>query len=367
MKGNWTNALMRCLPPEMAHRLAIKGLRHGLVRGASVHSAADLSINIAGLNFSNPLGLAAGFDKNAEAIAGGLGLGFGFVEVGTLTPLPQYGNAKPRVFRLSEDEAVINRYGFNNQGMIQAATNLSLFRQKDKDSIVGVNIGANKDSKDRINDYCLTAEYLAKHASYITVNVSSPNTPGLRELQDPMFLHHVLEAADAGMQAAESPRPLILKIAPDLDEKAMTNAIDAALAHECSGMIISNTTIARPSSLQSLAQHESGGLSGKPLFMQSSRMLFQARQYLDSLGASSRLPLIAAGGIDGVEAAYCKILLGASLLQLYTGLIFKGSHLPQIISSGLQRKLAQEGLSNITEAIGNANSFDEALLRSDVG
>jgi dihydroorotate dehydrogenase len=355
-------SLARTLPGEPAHRLAVAALARGIGpdyrRGLK---SGRLKTHIAGLDFDNPLGLAAGFDKNAEAMRGTLRLGFGFVEVGTVTPKAQPGNPRPRVFRLTTDGAVINRYGFNNDGMKDASGRLAAFRQSRFGGIVGVNIGANKNSDDRVADYYKTAFQLSGHADYVTVNVSSPNTPGLRGLQEARVLKDVLDAAKAGMKDAGTVRPLFLKIAPDLDDQGLYDTLDVALSAKLSGVIISNTTVARPDTLTHHHRGEAGGLSGRPLLMPSSAMILKAAQYLKSLHRDDDLALIAAGGVFNAESAYLKILLGASLVQVYTALAIEGLQLPARIIRGLDNLLARDGHKSVQAAKGTISDLDEAL------
>ena len=351
-------ALARQLPGEAAHRLAVAALARGIAPRRDAAPDLGLATAFAGMQLPNPLGLAAGFDKNAEAMAGALRIGFGFVEVGTITPQPQPGNDKPRVFRLNEDRAVINRYGFNNEGMLAAASRLDRFRASPaRKGIVGVNIGANKDSSDRIADYQKAAAGLARYADYMTVNVSSPNTPGLRGLQQRDELQHVLAAAAAGMAEAGAVRPLVLKIAPDLDEKGLAEALDVALENKLAAVIIANTTISRPGGLKSSFRDEAGGLSGAPLFDLSSAMLARAAQ----LVSGEDLPLIAAGGVDDAATAYAKILLGASLVQLYTGLALKGALLPSAIIAGLGAMYRLDGYQTLQQAKGQFDDVSAAI------
>ena len=360
-------SLTKMLPGELAHRLAVKSLANGIGPDYRNALASDrLKISVAGLDFANPLGLAAGFDKNAEAMAGALKLGFGFVEVGTITPKPQPGNPKPRVFRLSADGAVINRYGFNNDGMQAALIRLERYRKSPLAGLVGVNIGANKDAEDRVADYYKTAYHLSGLADYVTVNVSSPNTPGLRGLQEAHVLKGVLEAAQSGMKDASAKRPLFLKIAPDLDDQGLIDVLDVALSAQLDGMIISNTTIARPDQLTHHHRTEQGGLSGKPLLLPSSQMLMKAAQYLHAAKAFQKLPLIAAGGVHNAESAYLKILLGASLVQVYTALAIEGPQLPQKIIKGLDHLLVRDGYDNLKQAVGAAPDWEEAIHRANI-
>lgn len=358
--------LLQCLPPETAHRLAVKGL--GLVPQYSppeIH--LGLGVEMAGLFLPHPIGLAAGFDKNAEAIIGAANLGFALIEVGTITPKPQFGNPKPRVFRLADDKAIINRYGFNNDGMVKAGQRLAAYRQRsgDRKAVIGVNIGANKDSTDRPRDYFLTAKHLAQYADYIAVNVSSPNTPNLRGLQEPQLLKEVLDAAQQGMDEAVARRPLMLKISPDLDRDGLYAALDVALKSQCQGVIISNTTIGRPDDLSSVHKTQAGGLSGRPLFKRSSEMLAIAHAHLIAANAQDPLPIIAAGGVDDAKTAYVKILLGASLVQIYTGLVFKGAGLASQIVQGLGELLERDGVKTLTEIRGSCSSLNDAIRQAE--
>ena len=344
---------LRLLPPEAAHRVAVRALAMGL--GPNVPNdrhGKRMEVKVAGLTFPNPLGLAAGFDKDCEAMAGAFGLGFGFVEVGTITPLPQPGNPKPRVFRLPEDGAIINRYGFNNVGMEVAARRLERFRATWKGKgVLGVNIGANKDSRDRANDYNQAAECLAPFADYMVVNVSSPNTPGLRGLQEPELLAEVLDSAQSGMAAAKAKRPLFLKLSPDLDDAGLETAIGVAVERKCVGLIISNTTIARSDSLRGRHRGEAGGISGTPLFNKSTDMLSSCRVI-----APKGFVLIAAGGVRNAATAYAKIMAGANLIQMYTGLALGDGGVSERIVERLARLLEMDGFNNATEAVGKAST-----------
>jgi dihydroorotate dehydrogenase len=332
--GQLATTLLRRLDAETAHRATIAALR--LLPASAGPRSGPLATRAFGLDFPNPLGLAAGFDKNAEAFGAVPRLGFGFVEVGTLTPRPQPGNARPRVFRLLEDRAVINRYGFNNDGHTPALTRLS---RRGEGAIVGVNVGANKDASDRGEDYAEGVRAFAEVADYLTMNVSSPNTPGLRDLQEPAALTELLaRALDARAAARKSP-PLLLKIAPDLTLDRLDAIVRVARDAKIDGMIVSNTTISRPETLRSPLAKESGGLSGAPLFELSTRRL--AQTYLRVEG---QFPLVGVGGIDGAEAALAKMEAGASLLQLYSALVFEGPGLAKRIVAGLTARLAREGV-----------------------
>ncbi|MFO0990590.1 MAG: quinone-dependent dihydroorotate dehydrogenase [Hyphomicrobiales bacterium] len=334
--------MLRGLDAERAHGLTITALKMGLVPAAAPRPRPVLAQRLFGLAFPNPLGLAAGFDKNAEVAGAAVRLGFGFVEVGTVTPKPQAGNPKPRLFRLAEDRAVINRMGFNNEGHERVRTRLAQSRS----GIIGVNIGANKDSDDRVADYVAGYRCFASLADYITVNISSPNTPGLRNLQGKGELEILLARLALARESEKVHPPLLLKIAPDLSEKELEQVATACLAGPVDGVIISNTTINRPR-LRSVHASETGGLSGRPLFALATRQL--ARFYLLTGG---KLPLIGVGGIEDAETAWTKIRAGASLLQLYSALVYKGPALIEEILAGLSEKLAVAGYGVVEEAVG---------------
>jgi len=344
--------LLRLLPAETAHNatLALAGAMTPLLPKPG---PADprLAVRAFGLDFPNPIGLAAGFDKNAQVPDAMARFGFGFVECGTVTPRPQAGNPQPRLFRLAEDRAVINRMGFNNGGSRAAARNLKARKgsyAKGSGGIVGINIGANKDSADRIADYALCFAELAGLADYVTVNVSSPNTPGLRGLQGKDELTRLLATLiDARAKGAN--RPILLKIAPDLDEPALDEIAEVVRASGIEGLIVSNTTIARPA-LRSAHAGETGGLSGRPLLAPSTRVLGEMHKRLN--GA---VTLVGAGGIASGEDAYAKIRAGASLVQLYTALAYEGPGLVARIQRELLACLARDGLTNVTEAVGKGN------------
>jgi dihydroorotate dehydrogenase len=334
--------LLRQLPAETAHQatLALAKAARPLLP-APAPDDARLAVRAFGLNFPNPVGLAAGFDKNADVPDAMARFGFGFVECGTVTPRPQEGNPRPRLFRLGEDQAVINRMGFNNAGMWKAARNLQ--RRKGK-GIVGINIGANKDSEDRIHDYENAFAMLSPLADYVTANVSSPNTPGLRGLQNRDELARLLDR----LLAARSGRkiPILLKIAPDLDGHALDDIADVVRLSGIEGLIVSNTTIARPL-LKSQHAGETGGLSGRPLLAPSTRVLGEMHARLG--GAAT---LVGVGGIASGEDAYAKIRAGASLVQLYTALAFHGPGLVARIKQDLLACLARDGFANVTAAVG---------------
>ncbi len=318
------------LDAEKAHGAAIALLRGWGALGApfAVDSIPDASsVTIAGISFPNPVGLAAGLDKDAEAIVGLFGLGFGAVEVGTLTPRPQPGNPRPRLFRLAEDEAVINRMGFNNHGIDAAIARIAALRRRP--GILGINVGANKDSTDRVADYALGVAKAAPHADYITINVSSPNTPGLRDLQSRPALDELLAACDA----ARAHVPLFLKLAPDLDRAGLEGAIRAATDNRVDALIVSNTTLSRPDTLRSSQRGEAGGLSGAPLRALARAKLVEAVEI-----TGGALPLISAGGIDSADEARRRLDAGARLVQIYSALVYKGPGLVRQIVRGLAER-----------------------------
>jgi dihydroorotate dehydrogenase len=327
------------LDPETAHRLTIAALRIAPARAPA--AAGPLATRVAGIAFPNPVGLAAGFDKNAEVPDAVLGLGFGFVEVGSITPRPQPGNPRPRLFRLEEDRAVINRMGFNNAGAEAALARLG---ERPRRGIVGVNVGANKDSPNRIGDYLKGIAAFAPVADYLTVNISSPNTPGLRDLQAEGELAALLSAI-AGDRRAGDP-PVFLKVAPDLAEGDPERIVRAALDNEIAGLIVANTTISRPA-LHSPLARETGGLSGAPLH---DLALAQLRRFRAIAGGE--LPLIGVGGIASASQAWERIRAGASLVQLYSALVYEGPGLARRIVRGLERLMAESGFASIAEAVG---------------
>lgn len=340
--------VLRWLDPEDAHRLAIQGLRF-LPPVKPRTDDPKLAVRAFGLNFPNPIGMAAGFDKSAEVPDALLRLGFGFVEVGSVTPKPQAGNPRPRLFRLERDEAVINRMGFNNDGAEVALRRLAA--RAANGGLVGVNVGANKDSPDRVADYVKLIETFAPVASYFTVNVSSPNTPGLRNLQEGALLDdllgHVIDARERVRQKAGD-TPVLLKIAPDLSLAQLDDVVQVARSRKVDGMIVSNTTIARPSTLrEEMRSKEQGGLSGRPLFRLSTRMV--AETYVRVEGA---FPLIGVGGVDSGGAALTKIRAGASLIQLYSSLVYKGLGLVDEIKRDLTSTLLRTGRDSLSEIVG---------------
>jgi len=340
--------LLRWFDPEDAHRMAIQGLRL-LPPMRARPDDSKLAVRAFGLNFPNPIGMAAGFDKSAEAPDALLRLGFGFVEIGSVTPKPQGGNPRPRLFRMERDEAVINRMGFNNDGAEAVLRRLA--SRAHLGGIVGVNVGANKDSTDRVADYVKLIETFAPVASYFTVNVSSPNTPGLRNLQQSAALDDLLaKVIDARERVRKNAgdSPVLLKVAPDLSLTELDDVVHIARSRRVDGMIVANTTLARPLSLRETNRaREQGGLSGRPLFRLSTRMV--AETYVRAEGA---FPLIGVGGIDSGGAALTKIRAGASLIQLYSSLIYKGLGLVENIKNDLSSTLLRTGRDSLSEIVG---------------
>ena len=324
------------LDAETAHRATIKALKLAPKRRPP-RFPASLQTTVAGIDFPSPIGLAAGFDKDGEVPEAMLGLGFGFVEVGTITPRPQRGNEQPRLFRLADDRAVINRLGFNNAGHSSAFERLRRAR-----GLIGVNVGANKDSEDRIADYMEGVRRMSPVARYITINISSPNTPGLRGLQDEGALDDLL----AAIEDARTDKPIFLKVAPDLDAADAERIVRAAIGHRIDALIVGNTTISRPP-LKSRYANETGGLSGeplKPLALQALRLFRTA--------SGGDLPLIGVGGVASADDAWQRIRAGASLVQLYTAMVYEGPGIARRMAAGLAQRLEREGMSNIAEAVG---------------
>jgi len=330
------------LDAETAHRGTIAALKLAPKRRPR-DFPASLKTRVAGLDFPSPIGLAAGFDKDAEVPEHMLGLGFGFVEVGTITPRPQNGNPKPRLFRLAEDRAVINRMGFNNRGQPRAFDRLqhcSHWR-----GIIGVNVGANKDSADRIADYVAGVRAMSPVARYITINISSPNTPGLRQLQDEGALRALLGAIDEARDLSAA--PIFLKVAPDLGEGEPDQIVRVAIQHRIDAIIVSNTTVSRPA-LKSKHAREQGGLSGAPLKPVALKALREFRA-----ASGGEIPLIGVGGIANADDAWERIRAGASLVQLYTAMVYEGPGIARRIALGLAERLKREGYANIAEAVGS--------------
>ena len=335
--------LLFMLDTERAHGMTIAGLR-AVPMGPAPKSDPVLATTVAGLNFSNPIGMAPGFDKNGEVPDALIRMGFGYAEVGTLTPRPQTGNPKPRVFRLVKDRGVINRLGFNNQGQEEAAPRLKRMRGRMGNGILGINIGANKDSDDRIADYVAGVKKMAPLADYLTVNISSPNTPGLRALQDKGALEELLAAVMEALGTSKV--PVFLKVAPDLETADIDDIVGVVSAQKMDALIVSNTTITRPS-LRSSNAKETGGLSGAPLKELALQRLKDFRK-----ASGGKIPLIGVGGIATAEDAFERIRAGASLVQLYTSMIYEGPTIARCMASDLAKLLKRDGFSSVAEAVG---------------
>ncbi len=344
---------LHALDPEDAHALTIKGLKTGLIPPCAGQTDPRLKQTIAGLDFENPVGLAAGFDKNADVIQPLFNLGFGFVEVGTVTPKPQSGNPRPRIFRDPSNEAVINRMGFPNGGLDIFKRNVERFRQSHPDTkgIVGLNIGMNKDQGKPEKDYKHLVNELAGLADYLTVNISSPNTPGLRNLQSKENLVPLLQEILNERARANKQPPLFVKLAPDLEEKQIAEISESVSEAGIDGLILTNTTLERPDHLPETFRSETGGLSGKPLTRKSTEIIRAFYQQTDG-----KLPIIGVGGISSAYDAYEKIKAGASLVQLYSALVFHGPGLIKNINTGLADLLEQDGLDHISKAVGTDHS-----------
>jgi len=341
-------ALQR-LPPERAHRLALSALAHGLAGSRAAPARARLATRFCGFDLPHPLGLAAGFDKNGEVVEALFGLGFSFVEIGTVTPQPQAGNPRPRLFRLRRQRALINRMGFNNEGLAAARARLQALRSRP--GPLGANIGANRDSRDVVADYVEGLRGLYPLVDYVAVNVSSPNTPGLRELQRRERLQELLSAlleARTGLAGSRRAKPLLLKIAPDLTLEDEADVAEVALVLGIDGLIVSNTTVDRPDVVTGRHRDQAGGLSGTPLFLRSTEQLGRFFRL-----TGGRLPLIGVGGLTSGADAYAKIRAGASALQLYTALVYQGPRVITDVLAELDRLLAEDGYARLKDAIGS--------------
>lgn len=341
-------ALLHRIDPERAHALSLLALRSGLLPLPGPVTSPRLATTLAGLPILNPVGLAAGYDKNATALVPMCRAGFGFVEVGAATPLPQEGNAKPRLYRLTEDRAAINRFGFNNEGMAAIAARLA--RRRQASVPVGLNLGANKTSADRAADFATVLATCGPFVDFATINVSSPNTERLRDLQGPVALTSLLARVMEARAGLPRPIPVFLKIAPDLGPDELAQIAEVALASGLSGIIATNTTLARDA-LTSRHKAETGGLSGAPLFERSTRVLAQL-----SMLTNGALPLIGVGGVASAEDAYQKIRAGASAVQLYTAMVYEGLSLIPHILQGLDALLARDGFQTVGEAVGTGRS-----------
>ncbi|MCC1494371.1 quinone-dependent dihydroorotate dehydrogenase [Cognatishimia sp. F0-27] len=336
-------SVLRRMDPEKAHGLALRALRAGIGPSGGVASSPRLKTTLAGLDLPNPIGLAAGFDKNAEALDGLARSGFGFLEVGAATPLAQPGNPKPRLFRLSEDRAAINRFGFNNDGMHAIAARLA---KRPSNAVVGLNLGANKTSEDRAGDFAKVLAHCGPFVDFATVNVSSPNTEKLRDLQGKAALAALLDGVMTTRATLPEPVPVFLKIAPDLDQQGLEDVAEIAMSSGVAGVIATNTTLNRDG-LRSPHAAEAGGLSGAPLFERSTRVLAQLSKLTDGT-----MPLIGVGGVGSAEQAYAKIRAGAAAVQLYTALVYGGVSLVSEIAEGLDRLLQRDGFASVSDAVG---------------
>ncbi len=341
--SNVISNFLKKINPEKAHKIALLALKYNLVRNTLSNYNEYLKNDVLGLKFDHPVGMAAGFDKDAKCVQQLLNYGFSFVEAGTITIEPQMGNSKPRLFRLENDQAIINRMGFNNRGMEACKQQLA----KKYTGNVGINVGKNKDSKDSISDYVTLVDEMHKLVDYITINISSPNTPNLRKMQQKSILEKLLIAVNEKIATHKKKVPILLKISPDINNKNKEEISLLALKHKVSGLIIANTTIGCRSNLQSSYKIEYGGLSGKPLFSLSTQVLRDMYQL-----TKGRISFIASGGIFNGEDAYRKIKAGASLLQIYTALIYKGFKVIDEINLKLVEMLKADGFNNINEAIG---------------
>ena len=334
---------LHCLDPEQAHGLALKALRIGLAGGSGAITSNRLKVSVAGLDFPNPVGASAGFDKNAVAVDALLKTGFGFCEIGAVTPRPQVGNPKPRLFRLTEDRAAINRFGFNNDGMERIHANLTA---QSRPGIVGVNLGANKDTEDKAQDYIACLTKFHADVDFATVNVSSPNTERLRDLQGRAALEALLQRVLEARDELSKRVPVFLKIAPDLEPQDVSDISEVCLKHGIDAIIATNTTLARDG-LKSVHSAEAGGMSGAPLFRKSTRILAMLYQQTEG-----RIPLIGVGGITSAQDAYEKIHAGASLVQFYTSMVYAGVSQGARIARGLDDLLARDGVNSILDVAG---------------
>ena len=334
------------LDPEIAHDLAIKSLKHDYLPGKlfEVDNEEVLNIKVFGKNFPNPIGLAAGFDKSAEVYNACFKIGFGFVEVGTVTPKKQFGNTKPRLFRLTEDRALINRLGFNNDGMVEVKNRIASNKKR---GILGINIGPNKETLNQIDDFSLCLKELNNLADYITINISSPNTEGLRDFHKRENLKNLIKNLVEPFKNKNEDSVLLLKISPDINNEEVQVIAEILLSMEINGLVVSNTTTQNRDKLKSLLRDEKGGLSGRPLEDVSTNLISKFYRLI-----GKKIPIIGVGGVYSAESAYKKILAGASLLQLYTGLIFEGPFLIKNIKKDLIQMVQEDGFKNIKDAIG---------------
>ena len=333
--------------PEKAHTLAIKSLKFNLIPNVFDENKNDpiFQTTIFKKNLDNPIGIAAGFDKNAEVYNALFKLGFGFVEVGTITPLKQYGNPKPRVFRLVEDEALINRLGFNNHG---AEIVKDRIKRNKKLGLLGINIGPNKDSSDRLNDYLIGLKTFYDDADYITINISSPNTENLRSFHEGNKLQNLLKSIMIERKNLKSNVPIAVKVSPDISEEQVSQITEILLEHEIKAIIVSNTSEATRDKLSNIQRHQKGGLSGKPIEEKSNILINKFYKLL-----KGKIKIIGVGGVDSGQAAYDKFIAGADFVQLYTGMVFKGPNIAGIIKKDLKELLIRDGVKNYTEIVGN--------------
>ena len=335
------------IDPERAHFLAIQSLKLNLVSNIFDENKKDplLKTKLFNQDLDNPIGIAAGFDKNAEVYNPLFKLGFGFVEVGTVTPLKQYGNEKPRVFRLVEDQALINRLGFNNHG---SDTILNRIKSNKKLGVLGVNVGPNKDTNDRLNDYLIGLEKFSEVANYITINISSPNTENLRNFHEEIKLKELLKSVSEKKKQLKTKIPVAVKISPDINENQIELISEILLENEISAIIISNTSEASRETLQNIQRHQKGGLSGKPIEKKSNLLISKFYKLI-----KGKIKIIGVGGVDSGKAAYDKFLLGADYVQLYTGMVFQGPNIAGMIKKDLKELLIRDGVKNFTEIVGN--------------
>ena len=340
---------MGLLDPEFAHSVAMFALKNGLVPRPREFHDPVLATELWGLKFSNPIGIAAGFDKNGEVAESLKNLGFGFVEVGTVTPKPQSGNPRPRMFRLNEDDAIINRLGFNNRGIDYVLAQIEATRTKSRSGIIGINVGKNRDTDEATTDYEKGIEAFRAVADYLVVNISSPNTPGLRDLQLKENLDELVQIANSARQMpnGDARRPLLIKVAPDLQPGQISDIADIAIGNGVDGIIATNTTIDRPNFLTSIHKNQAGGLSGRPLMPVSTEVLGEFYRL-----TSGKMPLIGVGGVFSGDDAYQKIRAGASLIQLYSGMIFNGPWIARTVSARLAALLERDGFSSVADAVG---------------
>ena len=348
--------ILNLLDPEMAHKFAIYAIASEKIENKNL---SKIPIQLGNLKFQHPIGLAAGFDKSAECFSGAFRLGFSSVEIGTVTPLPQSGNNKPRIFRLKEYNALINRYGFNNDGMAVVIKRIKKKAISQK-GILGVNIGPNKNSQNPLKDFNILSSRLSNYADYLAINISSPNTPGLRSFHEKSSLVDVIDSCIDGIKKSKYDKPIFLKISPDITSKELEDVIDVSIFKKIDALIISNTTVYRDEKINHKSIDEKGGLSGKPLFLRSSRVLEKAR-----IISEGKISLIGVGGVETAEHAYAKILIGASLIQIYTSFVYKGPEVLQQILYDLLKFMHRDGFKSLSEAVGVLD-FKEAMKINNI-